>query len=56
MADPIFKISIEFLMFFCNSDSDPTDCPTDLDTGQDASDECDTDDLLDTDFIDTSSV
>ncbi|XP_073812842.1 uncharacterized protein isoform X2 [Musca autumnalis] len=38
------------------SDSDPTDCPTDLDTGQDAGDECDTDDLLDIDFIDTASV
>ncbi|XP_013119167.2 uncharacterized protein LOC106096129 isoform X1 [Stomoxys calcitrans] len=39
-----------------SSDSDPTDCPTDLDTGQDAGDECDTDDLLDIDFIDTSSM
>ncbi|XP_061400757.1 uncharacterized protein LOC133336474 [Musca vetustissima] len=39
-----------------SSDSDPTDCPTDLDTGQDAGDECDTDDLLDIDFIDTASV
>ncbi|XP_037805429.1 uncharacterized protein LOC119599636 isoform X2 [Lucilia sericata] len=38
------------------SDSDPTDCPTDMDTGQDAGDECDTDDLLDIDFIDTSSI
>ncbi|XP_058465313.1 homeobox protein 5 [Malaya genurostris] len=38
------------------SDSDPTDCPTDIDTGQDAGDECDTDDLLDLDFIDTGSV
>uniref|UniRef100_A0A182K9F8 Uncharacterized protein n=1 Tax=Anopheles christyi TaxID=43041 RepID=A0A182K9F8_9DIPT len=38
------------------SDSDPTDCPTDVDTGQDAGDECDTDDLLDLDFIDTCSV
>ena len=27
-----------------------------MDTGQDAGDECDTDDLLDIDFIDTSSV
>ncbi|XP_065369120.1 serine-rich adhesin for platelets [Calliphora vicina] len=39
-----------------SSDSDPTDCPTDMDTGQDAGDECDTDDLLDIDFIDTSSI
>ncbi|XP_055602696.1 uncharacterized protein DDB_G0283357 [Uranotaenia lowii] len=38
------------------SDSDPTDCPSDIDTGQDAGDECDTDDLLDLDFIDTGSV
>ncbi|XP_058833760.1 uncharacterized protein DDB_G0283357 [Topomyia yanbarensis] len=38
------------------SDSDPTDCPTDIDTGQDAGDECDTDDLLDLDFIDTGSM
>ncbi|XP_037887393.1 uncharacterized protein LOC119636216 isoform X2 [Glossina fuscipes] len=38
------------------SDSDPTDCPSDLDTGQDAGDECDTDELLDIDFIDTSSM
>lgn len=27
-----------------------------MDTGQDAGDECDTDDLLDIDFIDTSSI
>ncbi|XP_050322290.1 uncharacterized protein LOC126754405 isoform X2 [Bactrocera neohumeralis] len=38
------------------SDSDQTDCPSDLDTGQDAGDECDTDELLDIDFIDTSSM
>ncbi|XP_053687965.1 uncharacterized protein LOC128737367 [Sabethes cyaneus] len=38
------------------SDSDPTDCPSDIDTGQDAGDECDTDDLLDLDFIDTGSM
>lgn len=40
------------------SDSDPTDCNclSDLDTGQDAGDECDTDDLLDIDFIDTGSM
>ncbi|XP_037952082.1 serine-rich adhesin for platelets [Teleopsis dalmanni] len=39
-----------------SSDSDPTDCASDLDTGQDAGDECDTDELLDIDFIDTSSI
>ncbi|XP_012154795.1 uncharacterized protein LOC101458371 [Ceratitis capitata] len=39
-----------------SSDSDPTDCPSELDTGQDAGDECDTDELLDIDFIDTSSM
>ncbi|XP_017484447.1 PREDICTED: uncharacterized protein LOC108373109 isoform X1 [Rhagoletis zephyria] len=39
-----------------SSDSDPTDCHSDLDTGQDAGDECDTDELLDIDFIDTSSM
>ncbi|XP_067631187.1 uncharacterized protein [Eurosta solidaginis] len=39
-----------------SSDSDPTDCPSDLDTGQDAGDECDTDELLEIDFIDTSSM
>ncbi|XP_017835857.1 uncharacterized protein LOC108595188 isoform X2 [Drosophila busckii] len=38
------------------SDSDPTDCASELDTGQDAGDECDTDELLDIDFIDTSSM
>ncbi|GAB0095515.1 hypothetical protein DMENIID0001_109070 [Sergentomyia squamirostris] len=38
------------------SDSDPTDCPSDLDTGQDAGDECDTDELLEIDFIDTGSI
>lgn len=43
-------------LFLNSSDSDPTDCPTDLDTGQDAGDECDTDDLLEIDFIDTASV
>ncbi|KAH8261680.1 hypothetical protein KR044_013255 [Drosophila immigrans] len=39
-----------------SSDSDPTDCASELDTGQDAGDECDTDELLDIDFIDTSSM
>ncbi|XP_059614308.1 uncharacterized protein LOC132260298 [Phlebotomus argentipes] len=39
------------------SDSDPTDCcASDLDTGQDAGDECDTDELLEIDFIDTGSI
>jgi len=40
----------------CSSDSDPTDCASELDTGQDAGDECDTDEMLDIDFIDTSSM
>ncbi|XP_017120227.1 LOW QUALITY PROTEIN: uncharacterized protein LOC108141389 [Drosophila elegans] len=40
-----------------SSDSDVTDCcASELDTGQDAGDECDTDELLDIDFIDTSSM
>ncbi|EDW09273.1 uncharacterized protein Dmoj_GI20425, isoform B [Drosophila mojavensis] len=39
-----------------SSDSDPTDCASELDTGQDAGDECDTDEQLDIDFIDTSSM
>ncbi|XP_016981311.1 uncharacterized protein LOC108046224 isoform X2 [Drosophila rhopaloa] len=39
------------------SDSDFTDCcASELDTGRDAGDECDTDELLDIDFIDTSSM
>lgn len=38
------------------SDSDPTECNSDLDTGQDGGDECDTDELLDIDFIDTGSI
>lgn len=42
--------------YFSRSDSDPTECISDLDTGQDGGDECDTDDLLDIDFIDTGSV
>lgn len=37
------------------SDSDSTNCPTDFDTGQDAGDECDTDDLLEIDYIDKGS-
>lgn len=40
----------------CSDDSDQTNCPSDLDTGQDAEDECDTDELLDIDFIDTGSI
>lgn len=42
-------------ILYC-SDSDPTECISDLDTGQDGGDECDTDDLLDIDFIDTGSM
>lgn len=38
------------------SDSDPTECNSDLDTGLDGGDECDTDELLDIDYIDTSSM
>lgn len=38
------------------SDSDPTECNSDLDTGLDGGDECDTDELLDIDYIDTGSV
>lgn len=55
-----FKIFtfIKNILKFClnSSDSDTTDCPTDFDTGQDGGDECDTDDLLDIDFIDTGSM
>lgn len=39
-----------------DSDSDPTECISDLDTGQDGGDECDTDDILDIDFIDNGSI
>ncbi|KAJ6643991.1 hypothetical protein Bhyg_08956 [Pseudolycoriella hygida] len=39
-----------------SSDSDPTECVSDLDTGQDGGDECDTDELLDIDFIDNGSI
>lgn len=38
------------------SDSDPTECQSDLDTGLDGGDEFDTDELLDIDYIDTSSM
>ncbi|XP_063697864.1 probable serine/threonine-protein kinase DDB_G0282963 [Culicoides brevitarsis] len=38
------------------SDSDSTNCATDFDTGQDAGDECDTDDLLEMDYIDKGSM
>lgn len=41
---------------FVFSDSDPTECISDLDTGQDGGDECDTDELLDIDFIDNGST
>lgn len=40
----------------CSDDSDQTNCPSDLDTGQDAEDECDTDEFLDIDYIDTGSI
>lgn len=40
----------------CHSDSDPTECISELDTGQDGGDECDTDELLDIDFIDNGSI
>ena len=44
-------------MIYIFSDSDPTDNGSDLDTGLDAEDECEsTDDLLDIDFIDNGSV
>lgn len=39
-----------------SDDSDPTECASDLDTGQDGSDEYDTDDQLDIDYIDTGST
>lgn len=38
------------------SDSDPTECASDLDTGQDGGDECETDDPLEIDYIDTASI
>lgn len=43
-------------LFHIFSDSDPTECISDLDTGQDGGDECDTDELLDIDFIDNGST
>lgn len=39
-----------------SDDSDPTECVSDLDTGQDGGDEYDTDELLDIDYIDTGSM
>lgn len=39
-----------------SDDSDPTECASDLDTGQDGGDECETDELLDIDYIDTGSI
>lgn len=42
-----------FFSFLYRSDSDRTDCVSDL--GQEAGDECDTDDLLDVEYIDKSS-
>lgn len=50
------KTLTNLLIFITYSDSDPTDCCSDLDTGQDAEDEYDTDELLDIDFIDTGSI
>lgn len=41
------------MVFLCYSDSDRTDCVSDL--GQEAGDECDTDDLLDVEYIDKSN-
>lgn len=38
------------------SDSDPTECASELDTGQDGGDECDTEDMLEINYIDTESV
>lgn len=54
------QVNLSCLLIFnstSSSDSDLTDCcASELDTGQDAGDECDTDELLDIDFIDTSSM
>lgn len=38
------------------SDSDPTECVSELDTGQDGGDECDTEDMLEINYIDTESI
>lgn len=55
-----WNISIKTVIYnreLCvDSDSDPTECVSDLDTGQDGGDECDTDDLLEIDYIDTASI
>lgn len=39
-----------------SDDSDPTECASDLDTGQEGSDEYDTDEQLDIEYIDTGSI
>lgn len=49
------KVSV-IIIILIFSDSDPTECISDLDTGQDGGDECDTDELLDIDFIDNGST
>lgn len=49
-------MSLHNLCFFLSSDSDPTECVSDLDTGQDGGDECETDDPLEIDYIDTASI
>lgn len=57
MCSGDLKISFNALAInICSSDSDPTECLSDLDTGQDGGDECDTDELLDIDFIDNGSI
>lgn len=38
------------------SDSDPTECVSEFDTGQDGGDECDIDDMPDINYIDTESI
>lgn len=38
------------------SDSDPTECISEFDTGQDGGDECDTEDMLEINYIDTESI
>lgn len=38
------------------SDSDPTECASEFDTGQDGGDECDIDDMPDINYIDTESI
>lgn len=38
------------------SDSDPTECASEFDTGQDGGDECDIDEMPDINYIDTESI